>query len=130
MSTYKEKSFFPSFVNIPLKECEQSYNPATESGNTEHFDPTLHRSILAQTGLTYTKDAYDRERYEQLREISAEMLAEKTDFSIEKVKDLFCNETGYQTPKLDTRAAIFENNKRRKLANIIRLRTPPMAVGI
>lgn len=66
---------------------------------------------LAQTGLTYTKDAYDRERYERLREISAEMLAEKTGFSIEKVKDLFCNETGYQTPKLDTRAAIFEKNK-------------------
>ena len=32
---------------------------------------------LAQTGLTYTKDTYDRERYERLREISAEMLAEK-----------------------------------------------------
>lgn len=66
---------------------------------------------LAQIGLTYTKDIYDQERYERLREISAEMLAEKTDMSIEKVRDLFCNETGYQTPKLDTRAAIFKNHK-------------------
>ena len=66
---------------------------------------------LSQIGLTYTKDVYDRERYQRLREISAEMLAEKTEVSIEKVKDLFCNETGYQTPKLDTRAAIFRNNK-------------------
>ena len=66
---------------------------------------------LAQTGLTYTKDVYDKERYEKLREISAEMLAEKTGISTEKVKDLFCNETGYPTPKLDTRAAIFEDNK-------------------
>lgn len=66
---------------------------------------------LAQTGLTYTKDVYDRERYGRIREISAEMLAEKTEFSIEKVKYLFCNETGYQTPKLDTRAAIFKDNK-------------------
>lgn len=66
---------------------------------------------LSQIGLTYTKDVYDRERYQRLREISAEMLAKKTEVSIEKVKDLFCHETGYQTPKLDTRAAIFRNNK-------------------
>ena len=66
---------------------------------------------LSQIGLTYTKDVYDRERYQRLREISAEMLAENTEVSIEKVKDLFCHETGYQTPKLDTRAAIFRNNK-------------------
>ena len=66
---------------------------------------------LSQIGLTYTKDVYDRERYQRLREISAEMLAKKTEVSIEKVKDLFCHETGYQTPKVDTRAAIFRNNK-------------------
>lgn len=66
---------------------------------------------LSQIGLAYTKDVYDRERYQRLREISAEMLAKKTEVSIEKVKDLFCHETGYQTPKLDTRAAIFRNNK-------------------
>ena len=66
---------------------------------------------LSQIGLAYTKDVYDRERYERLREISAGMLAKKTEVSIEKVKDLFCHETGYQTPKLDTRAAIFRNNK-------------------
>ena len=66
---------------------------------------------LAQSGLAYTDNVYDIERYERLREISAEMIAEKTDLSIEKVKDLFCNETGYQTPKIDTRAAIFKDNK-------------------
>lgn len=66
---------------------------------------------LAQAGLTYGKDLYDRERYERIREISAEMLAHKADISNEKVKELFCNESGYQTPKLDTRAAIFDKNK-------------------
>ena len=66
---------------------------------------------LAQSGLAYTDNVYDIERYERLREISAEMLAEKTDLSIEKVKDLFFNETGYQTPKIDTRAVIFKDNK-------------------
>ncbi|NCB93616.1 MAG: NUDIX domain-containing protein [Clostridia bacterium] len=66
---------------------------------------------LAQAGLTYGKDIYDKERYERIRDISAEILASKTDIPVEKVKDLFCNEIGYQTPKLDTRAAIIENEK-------------------
>lgn len=66
---------------------------------------------IAQAGLFYGKDIFDKERYEQIRNIAAEMIAYKTDISTEKVKDLFCNETGYQTPKLDTRAAIFQNDK-------------------
>lgn len=61
---------------------------------------------LAQSGLAYTTNVYDIERYERLREISAEMIEEKSNINLEKVKDLFCNETGYQTPKIDTRAAI------------------------
>jgi len=66
---------------------------------------------LAQAGLTYGKDAYDIERYGRIREISAEMMAYQSDMPLQKVKDLFCNETGYQTPKLDTRAAIFKGEK-------------------
>ena len=66
---------------------------------------------LAQTGLAYANDVYDIERYERLREISAEILAEKSGLNLEKVKELFCNEKGYQTPKLDTRAAIFKDDK-------------------
>ena len=66
---------------------------------------------LAQAGLTYGKDVYDRERYERIREIAAEMVAHRTDIPLEKVKGLFCNETGYQTPKLDTRAAIFRDGR-------------------
>lgn len=66
---------------------------------------------IAQCGLTYTKDMYDKERYEQLRNIASEMLSYKTDIPVDKVKDLFCNESGYQTPKLDTRAVIFKDEK-------------------
>ena len=66
---------------------------------------------LAQAGLTYTDNVYDIERYERLREISAEIISEKSNINLEKVKALFCNETGYQTPKVDTRAAIFKGNK-------------------
>ena len=66
---------------------------------------------LAQAGLYYGKDRFDLERYERIREIAAEMISCKTEIPLDKVKDLFCNETGYQTPKLDTRAAIFRNDK-------------------
>ena len=66
---------------------------------------------LAQAGLTYGRDVYDRERYERIRAIAAEMMAHIADMPLQKVRDLFCNENGYQTPKIDTRAAIFENEK-------------------
>ena len=66
---------------------------------------------IAQAGIEYTDNVYDIERYERLREISAEMINEKSNISLDKVKNLFCNETGYQTPKIDTRAAIFKDNK-------------------
>lgn len=66
---------------------------------------------IAQAGLTYTDNVYDIERYERLREISALMMSEKSGLNLDKVKNLFRNETGYQTPKIDTRAAIFKDNK-------------------
>ncbi|MBF0786478.1 MULTISPECIES: NUDIX hydrolase [unclassified Streptococcus] len=66
---------------------------------------------LAQTGLAYGKDIYDIERFEEIRQIAAEMLVEPSGFPLEKVENLFCNESGYQTPKLDTRAAIIEDQK-------------------
>lgn len=66
---------------------------------------------IAQNGLTYTKDSFDKQRFERVREISAQMISMKTELPLEKVKNLFCNETGYQTPKIETRAAIFKENK-------------------
>lgn len=66
---------------------------------------------IAQAGLHYGKDVYDKERYEQIRKIASEMISYKTAIPIEKVEDLFCSDMGYQTPKIDTRAAIFSDNK-------------------
>lgn len=62
-------------------------------------------------GLQYGKDKYDKERYEELRKISAEMMSAKTGIPTNMVYGLFCNEMGYQTPKIDTRAAIFISGK-------------------
>ena len=66
---------------------------------------------LAQAGLAYGKDIYDQERYQRIRDIVAEMISHKTEIPAGTVNDLFCSESGYQTPKLDTRAAIFEGDK-------------------
>lgn len=75
--------------------------------NAQWLQWAIELQSLAQAGLTYGKDVYDHERYERIREISAEILAYMTDIPLNKVKTLFCNESGYQTPKIDTRAAIF-----------------------
>lgn len=79
--------------------------------NEKWLEWAVKLQSIAQAGITYCDDKYELERYGQIREISAEMLSYKTDIPLEKVKDLFCNEIGYQTPKIDTRAAIFRNDK-------------------
>ncbi|RNA66259.1 NUDIX hydrolase [Alteribacter keqinensis] len=66
---------------------------------------------ISQSGLTYTKDVYDKERFEEIRRISTEMMAHQTGMDTEKIKALFANETGYATPKVDIRAVVFKENK-------------------
>ena len=66
---------------------------------------------LAQAGIFYGKDEFDRERYERIREIAAEMISFKSAIPMDKVRNLFCSEIGYQTPKIDCRAAIFQDGK-------------------
>lgn len=79
--------------------------------NDKWLDYAMRIQSIAQAGLQYGKDKYDKERYEELRRISAEMMSDKTDISTDKIYDIFCNESGYQTPKVDTRAAVFIDGK-------------------
>ncbi len=66
---------------------------------------------IGQTGLAFTKDAYDRERYERLRDIAAHMMAETAGADPAFVASLFAGETGYATPKIDVRGAVFVDGK-------------------
>ena len=75
------------------------------------LDWAVELQSLAQAGLFYSKDVYNIERFTRIREIAAEMVGQISELPLEKVKELFCCETGYQTPKLDTRAAIFQGDK-------------------
>ena len=67
--------------------------------------------FLAQCSLAYSKDKFDRERSERIRDIACEMLSYKYDLPIETIKMDFASEIGYQTPKVETRAAVIKDNK-------------------
>lgn len=63
---------------------------------------------IAQAGLAYADSPFDLERYERLRELAADMTAALSGAEPEQVRLLFGGETGYLTPKLDVRAAVFD----------------------
>jgi ADP-ribose pyrophosphatase YjhB (NUDIX family) len=75
------------------------------------LDWAVELQALAQAGLFYSKDIYDIERFQRIRDIAEEMLVSPSGLPVDQVKNLFCNESGYQTPKLDTRAAVFRDDK-------------------
>ncbi len=66
---------------------------------------------LAQTGLSYSQNDYDLERYEEIREISHQIFHHYTDDPVENIRNFFSNEKGYPTPKVDVRGVIFRNDK-------------------
>nr|WP_321984773.1 NUDIX hydrolase [uncultured Lichenicoccus sp.] len=67
---------------------------------------------IAQTGLAFTRDPYDRDRYEALRSLAAAMLADRVGADAAGLRDLFANERGYATPKVDVRGAVFDDSHR------------------
>lgn len=66
---------------------------------------------LAQAGLHYAGNDFDRERYEELRKLSVDLASYVTDNEPGKIHDLFTFETGFQTPKVDVRAVVIKENK-------------------
>ena len=66
---------------------------------------------IAQTGLTFSEDTYDRERYEQIRDIAAEIVAGHTGMDATAIVDLFRGQEGYATPKVDVRGAVFDGER-------------------
>lgn len=66
---------------------------------------------IARWGLTYAKDPFDLERYEVLYQLSVEMMADFTRMDKSRILDLFANEVGYLTPKVDVRGVVFKDGK-------------------
>ncbi len=66
---------------------------------------------LSKSGLTFSKDAFDIERYKELEQISAEIIASYSDLDVNETIALFSKEKGYQTPKVDVRGAVFQDQQ-------------------
>lgn len=77
--------------------------------NTEWLGWVRRLQAVAQSGLTYARNPYDVERYEQVRWIAAEIAASRSGSTAEDVDDLFSGETGYATPKVDVRALVLND---------------------
>jgi ADP-ribose pyrophosphatase YjhB (NUDIX family) len=66
---------------------------------------------LAQTGLAFTRDEYDRARYERFRTLAAQIMAQHTDLEVRDIEVMFTPQTGYATPKVDVRGAVFRDGR-------------------
>ncbi|MBN2375000.1 MAG: NUDIX hydrolase N-terminal domain-containing protein [Sedimentisphaerales bacterium] len=62
---------------------------------------------IAQTGLNYTQNNYDRERYGRLLNLASEQYEQLCEIPSGQIKERFCQELGYITPKVGLSASIF-----------------------
>lgn len=74
------------------------------------FDWASRIQAIAQNGLAFSRNPYDIERFQALRMIAAEILADGSDAGIRRIEGLFEQETGYATPKIDVRGAVFRGD--------------------
>jgi ADP-ribose pyrophosphatase YjhB (NUDIX family) len=79
--------------------------------NPQWLDWVRRLQSIAQNGLAYTKDPYDQERFEMLRQVAAEIAATHTHMSFAFIKGLFEGEHGHATPKVDVRGVMFRGDK-------------------
>ncbi|MBN1935401.1 MAG: NUDIX hydrolase [Anaerolineae bacterium] len=75
------------------------------------LDWSQRLQAIAQSGLTYTKNAFEIERYEEVREIAAEIAAAHSNLSQPEVEAVFEGQHGYATPKIDVRGVVFRDGK-------------------
>ena len=66
---------------------------------------------LAQSGLHFTPEEYDRERYREVADIAAQLLALDSGRSVDELRAMWAAETGYATPKIDVRGVVFRDDR-------------------
>jgi ADP-ribose pyrophosphatase YjhB (NUDIX family) len=79
--------------------------------NPQWIEWAQRLQALAQNGLTFNTNPYDVSRYEAVQAIAAEILSEYSQTDESVVLDLFKKQSGYATPKVDTRGVIFQGDK-------------------
>lgn len=87
-------------------------NPTPHKNPSETVVSLAHElQTLAAAGLTYSELKFDIERYKRAREIAAELIYSVSDEPLEKITHIFESDADYQTPKISTRAAIFNEKE-------------------
>lgn len=67
---------------------------------------------ISQVGLAFSSgNQFDEERYKRIREISAEILSSNSNLNKDKLLEVFEEQVGYSTPKVDVRGVVFKNEK-------------------
>src|SRR4029077_20407387 len=66
---------------------------------------------IAQNGLAFTRDPFDRERYTQLTELVALLLSRALEMPVGAARALWADEHGYATPKVDVRGGVFRGEQ-------------------
>ena len=66
---------------------------------------------LAQTGAHYSENEYQLQRYRRLQEIAADIINEQSNLEFKPIVDVYMHQTGYATPRVDVRGAVFQGNK-------------------
>lgn len=78
---------------------------------TTNLDLARRLLALSQSGLHFTPQEYDRERYREIIDIATTLLAAESPESAEKLRSVWFVEDGYATPKIDVRGAIFRDDR-------------------
>jgi len=68
-------------------------------------------SAIAQTGLSFSRDEYDLQRFRRIRELAAALIAEGSGNEARSILELFERDGGYATPKVDVRGAVFSGGR-------------------
>jgi len=80
---------------------------AKQDRQLDWLDTVSRLRAIAQTGLAYSRDPYDLERFAELQQSAERMLAWLVDAEPERIGDIYVAERGYPTPKVDVRAGVF-----------------------
>jgi len=81
------------------------------AGDPQWLNIARELRAIAQTGLTFTADRFDRQRYERVRELAASMLALGSAADYGDILGILREDKGYATPKVDVRGAAFADGR-------------------
>jgi ADP-ribose pyrophosphatase YjhB (NUDIX family) len=104
----KRSRMLPSFA----RDAKLQFRPrACITAMSSVLDLSRRLLALAQTGLHFTPEEYDRERYREVADIAARLLALDSQHSADTVTKAWFVEDGYSTPKIDVRGVVFRGSE-------------------